>query len=95
MLKMGQFKIFRDCSQPLAAGAIVEELSTKLDWFHIAPEGMVVKEILKEITKVDFEPRAGCPARMVAEFRTITASDAGVQAQPSILPEVGSFACPD
>ena len=38
-------------------------------WFHVAPEGLVVKEIMDGITKEEIEQRVGCPAQFAADRR--------------------------
>lgn len=72
-------------------GVVVHDVVMEL---HVAPEGLVVKEILEGRTNVEIEQRGGGAVQFAADLRPMPASRDGELAQSSTQPDVRSLACP-
>src|ERR1700761_7453397 len=51
--KDGSAKIVEECSLPLTGKAVVHDIVTELGWFHVANEGLVMREIAEGVTQED------------------------------------------
>ena len=78
----------------LTGRAVVHDMVTELGWFHVAPEGLVVKEIVEGMTKEQIKQWTCCPVQFAADLRPMPASGDREQAQSSTQPDVRSLACP-
>ncbi|MFY9854198.1 MAG: 3-oxoacid CoA-transferase subunit B [Terracidiphilus sp.] len=66
--KDGAFKIVEQCSLPLTGKRVVHDIVTELGWFHVAPEGLVMREIAEGVTKDAVEQRTGCQVHFAADL---------------------------
>jgi len=67
--KDGAFKIVEECSLPLTGRDAVHDIVTELGWFHVSSEGLEMKEIAEDVTKIEVERRTGCHVRYSQELR--------------------------
>jgi 3-oxoacid CoA-transferase subunit B len=67
--KDGAFKIVNVCSLPLTRKRVVHDIVTKLGWFHVPAERLVMREIAEGVTKDAVEHQTGCQVHFSTDLQ--------------------------
>lgn len=67
----GEPKILEECTLPLTGKRCVHTIVTDMAYFDVTPNGLLLKEIAKDVTVEDVRKATGCPFEVAKDLKVM------------------------